>query len=159
MFLVIAAVATVDVGAVVIGRARAQAAADLAALAAVTPYPRLPPGQAGAGAAGASPAAPARNADVPPASGLGSPTERATMIAASNGGQVVTCSCGPLETTVAVSVRVPLIPFGTAVQVKGYARAVLREAVEPRPVAADRAERAIHLRLATMGRGGPRTAQ
>ena len=189
VFIVIAALVTVDVSAVIIGRARAQTAADLAALAAVTPYPELPPrasandaaglasipggaastatagaatpGGAASIAGGALPtatggaatlggaAAPAAGAPAtaPTATGssgesgrasvgllspngLGSPAERATTVAAANGGRVITCTCGPLETTIAVAVRVPLVPLGTSVQVTGYARAVLRQTVD-----------------------------
>jgi hypothetical protein len=182
VFIVIAALVTVDVSAVVIGRARAQTAADLAALAAVTPYPELPPRASAndaaglasipgggpsipsgafstaAGAPGTAAGAPGTAAGVPgtgagaPATatsaigtsggsgrasfdlmslnGLGSPAERATTVAAANGGRVIACTCGPLETTIEVAVRVPLVPLGTSVQVTGYARAVLRQAVD-----------------------------
>jgi hypothetical protein len=107
-FVVIAALVTADVGALAFARARAQTAADLAALAAVTPYP---------GAVG--PGGPANPI------GLGSAAERARVVATSNGADVVTCSCGPLDTTVGVRVRARLIPFGTTVGVTAYARAVL----------------------------------
>jgi hypothetical protein len=131
VFVVIAVLATVDVGAVVIGRTRAQTAADLAALAAVTPYPVLPSGAAGAPASDAPSVTPRPNPDPPPSNGLGSPIERAARVAAANGGRVMSCTCGPLETTIAVTVRVPLVPLGTSVQVRAYARAVLRQAVGP----------------------------
>jgi hypothetical protein len=135
-FVVIATLATVDVSALVIGRARAQTAADLAALAAVTPYPWLPPSTpAGEGPGAGSPSAhPASAASVAVASsGLQSPPDRATTIAASNGAQLITCTCGPLQATIAVTVRVLLVPFGTAVQVRGDARAVLPGTLDPSP--------------------------
>lgn len=113
-FVVIATLATADVGALAFARARAQTAADLAALAAVTPYP----GAVGPG----GPAIPI---------GLGSPAERAQVVATSNGAEVVTCSCGSLDTTVGVRVRARLIPFGTTVGVRAYARAVLPLAMDP----------------------------
>jgi Putative Flp pilus-assembly TadE/G-like len=180
VLVVIAALASVDVSAVVIGRARAQTAADLAALAAVTPYPVLPfsaeePGSAdrqstgggtsptdggtsptGGGtspsggegsptddgtspAGGGSPPTGARgavamsqvNLDLPRSNGLGSPMERAATVAVANGGRVVSCSCGPLTATVAVAVRVPLVPFNASVEVRAYARAVLGRAAGP----------------------------
>jgi hypothetical protein len=113
-FVVIATLVTADVGALAFARARAQTAADLAALAAVTPYP---------GAVG--PGGPAISI------GLGSPAERAQVVAVSNGAEVVTCSCGSLDTTVGVRVRARLIPFGTTVGVRAYARAVLPPAMDP----------------------------
>lgn len=113
-FVVIATLVTADVGALAFARARAQAAADLSALAAVTPYP---------GAAG--PGGPANPI------GLGSPAERAQVVATSNGAEVVTCSCGSLDTTVGVRVRARLIPFGTTVGVRAYGRAVLPLAMDP----------------------------
>ena len=126
VFVVIATLASVDVSAVVIGRARAQTAADLAALAAVTPYPLLP-----------GPAEEPGSADRPPTdsgtspTGSGSPMERAVTVAAANGGRVISCSCGPLTATIAVAVRVPLVPFSTSVEVRAYARAVLAQATDP----------------------------
>jgi Putative Flp pilus-assembly TadE/G-like len=113
-FVAIATLVTADVGALAFARARAQTAADLAALAAVTPYP----GAAGPG----GPASP---------NGLGSPTERTQVVATSNGAEVVTCSCGSLDTTVGVRVRAQLIPFGATVGVRAYARAVLPLAMDP----------------------------
>jgi len=124
-FLVIATLVTADVGALAFARARAQTAADLAALAAVTPYPdrmlaphrpAVPEGPPASGRA---------SADLLAAGGLGSPAERASAVAASNGAEVITCFCGPLDTIVSVRVRARLIPFGTTVDVTAYARAVL----------------------------------
>ena len=106
-FVVIAALVTADVGALAVARARAETAADLAALAAVTP--RL----AASGPGAAEPGGP------------GSPAERAHLVAASNGAVVVACSCDPLDSTITVRVQARLIPFGATVAVRGYARAVL----------------------------------
>jgi hypothetical protein len=160
LFLVIAALASVDVSAVVIGRARAQTAADLAALAAVTPYPELPGSAEGPGSANGPPIGsgtssinggtsstgggespptavtgpvvmPDVNADLPPSNGLGSPMERAATLAVANGGRVVSCSCSPLSATVSVAVRVPLVPFSTSVEVRADARAVLARVADP----------------------------
>ncbi len=116
-FVVIATLVTADVGALAFARARAQTAADLAALAAVTPHPSGPLEQS----AGTSPGL----------SGLGSPAERASAVAAGNGADMLACSCGPLEATISVGVRARLIPFGATVQVRAYARAVLRSSMAP----------------------------
>jgi hypothetical protein len=113
-FVAIATLVTADVGALAFARARAQTAADLAALAAVTPYP---------GAVGPDGAA--------SPNGLGSAAERTQVVATSNGAEVITCSCGALDTTVSVRVRARLIPFGTTVGVSAYARAVLPLAMDP----------------------------
>jgi hypothetical protein len=117
-FVVIATLVTADIGALAFARARAETAADLAALAAVTPYP----GSLGPDAA-ADPG------------GLGSPTGRAALVATSNGADMVACSCDSLDTTVSVRVRTRLIPFATTVGVRAYARAVLPLAVDPAAVA------------------------
>jgi hypothetical protein len=107
-FVVFAALVTADIGALAIARARAETAADLAALAAVTP--RLAVSGPGAAEPG----------------GLGSPAERAHLVATSNGAVVVACSCDALDSTITVRVQARLIPFGATVAVRGYARAVLR---------------------------------
>ncbi len=96
-FVVIASLVTADLGALAATRARAQTAADLAALAAVTPYPEM-----------ASPVL------------SGSPVNRAEAIARANGAQVIGCACAPLEATVGVRLRLPLAPFGAAVEVRAY---------------------------------------
>jgi secretion/DNA translocation related TadE-like protein len=115
-FVMVATLVTADVGALVAARARAQTAADLAALAAVTPHP---------------------GASLEPTGGvpgdLGSPAGRAGAVAASNGAELVSCSCGPLETTISVRVPVRLIPPGTTVQVRAHARAVLPLGLAPPP--------------------------
>src|SRR6266567_4339895 len=74
----------------------------------------------------------AQTAGTPPGlSGLGSPAERASAVAAGNGADMLACSCGPLEATISVGVRARLIPFGATVQVRAYARAVLRSSMAP----------------------------
>jgi len=117
-FVVIATLVTADLGALAYARARAQTAADLAALAAVTPHP-------------SGPVVPTGGMPHGVLDGLGSPAERANAVAASNGSDVLACSCGPLETTISVRVRARLIPFRTTVEVKAYARAVLPPSVDP----------------------------
>jgi Putative Flp pilus-assembly TadE/G-like len=125
-FVVIATLATADVGALASARARAQTAADLAALAAVTPHA----GGALEGTGGAPGAVPG---------GLGSPAERASAVATSNGAEVLACACGPLEATITIGLRTRLIPLGTTVRVRAYAKAVLPSSVassatiRPRP--------------------------
>lgn len=117
-FVVIATLVTADVGALASARARAQTAADLAALAAVTPHL----GDVSV-----------RTGDGPGADlvGLGSPAERASAVAASNAAEVLACDCGPLEATVTVAVRARLIPLGTSVRVRAYAKAALPSSVVP----------------------------
>ena len=115
-FVVIAALVTADIGALAVARARAETAADLAALAAVTPH-----------LAASGPSAPDNS------SGLGSPAERAHLVATSNGAEVIACSCDPVDSTVTVRVHAHLIPFGATVAVRGSARAVLP--MDPSPAA------------------------
>ena len=120
-FVVIATLVTADVGALAFARARAQTAADLAALAAITPHP-------GAWMEGSGGAPGGVLGD------LGSPGGRASAVAAANGAEVLACSCGPLETAITVRVRARLIPLGTTVQVRAYAKAVLPSPVTPAKV-------------------------
>lgn len=94
-FVVITALVAVDLGALAVASAQAQTAADLAALAAVTP-------------AGGAPAA-----------------DRAGQAAAANGARLTWCRCRPMEAVVSVRRRVLLAPFGMPVEVRAYARAVL----------------------------------
>lgn len=77
-------------------RARMQTAADLAALAALTP-----------------------------ATGTAASAGRATSIARANGAEEVRCTCGPLEAVVTVGRPVPVLPGGVTVTVRAAARAVL----------------------------------
>ena len=121
-FVLAAALVTVDLGALAAARARAQTAADLAALAAVTPYP----GDLAATAAEGSP-----GVDRAAAAQASAPSGRASAIAAANGAQMVACGCEPLAATVAVRVRLVMVPFSVAVQVSAYARAVLPVSLEP----------------------------
>jgi secretion/DNA translocation related TadE-like protein len=93
--VVMAALVTADIGALAVARAQAQTAADLAALAAVTP-------------AGGGPA-----------------LARAGEIAAANGARMTRCSCEPMEAVVSVRRRVRLAPFGRVVEVRADARAIL----------------------------------
>ena len=93
--VVMAALVTADIGALAVARAQAQTAADLAALAAVTP------------------------------TGGGPAPARAGEIAAANGARMTRCSCEPMEAVVSVRRRVRLAPFGRVVEVRADARAIL----------------------------------
>jgi secretion/DNA translocation related TadE-like protein len=93
--VVMAALVTADIGALAVARAQAQTAADLAALAAVTPT-------------GDEPA-----------------LARAEKIAAANGARMTRCTCEPMEAVVSVRRRVRLAPFGRVVEVRADARAIL----------------------------------
>jgi secretion/DNA translocation related TadE-like protein len=95
VFLTFAGVMALDVGLLVVARARAQTAADLAALAALTPA-HTGQGPGGAGA-----------------------------VAAANGAELVACSCGATEAVVTVRSRVGMLPAGTALTMTARARAVL----------------------------------
>jgi secretion/DNA translocation related TadE-like protein len=92
----IAVLVAADLGALAVARAQAQTAADLAALAAVTPADH---GQA---------------------------ANRAGEVAAANGTRMTRCGCQPMEAVVGVRRRVLLVPFGVPVEVRAYARAVLQ---------------------------------
>ncbi len=109
--VIMAALVTADLGALAVARARAQTAADLAALAAVAP------------------------------AGGDSAVDRATEIAAANGAGMTRCTCEPMEAVISVHRRVLLPPFGVPVEVRAYARAVLPgpdTAVLARPAPASR---------------------
>jgi secretion/DNA translocation related TadE-like protein len=93
--VIVAALVAADLGALEVARAQAQTAADLAALAAVTP--------AGGGLA----------------------ADRAREIAVANGADMTRCTCEPMEAVIGVRRRVLLAPFGMPVEVSAYARAVL----------------------------------
>lgn len=93
--VVVVAYIAADLGALEVARAQAQTAADLAALAAVTP------------------------------AGGGTPAGRAREIAAANGADVTRCTCEPMEAVIGVRRRVLLAPFAMPVEVTAYARAVL----------------------------------
>jgi secretion/DNA translocation related TadE-like protein len=93
--VVMVALVTADIGALAVARAQAQTAADLAALAAVTP------------------------------SGDGPALTRAGEIASVNGARMTRCTCEPTEAVVSVRRRVRLAPFGRVVEVRADARAIL----------------------------------
>jgi secretion/DNA translocation related TadE-like protein len=95
VFVMLAGVMALDVGLLVVARARAQTAADLAALAALTPSDAGP---------------------VPGAPGT---------VAAANGAELVACSCGPTEAVVTVRSHVRMLPAGVALSVTARARSVL----------------------------------
>jgi hypothetical protein len=96
-------VVAVDVGALAGARAAAQTAADMAALAALTPT----------------------DAAVAAPGGSGSGRARAAEIAAANGADLVACDCSVAEAVVTVRRRVRLAPGGLAVTLVARARAVL----------------------------------
>jgi hypothetical protein len=96
-------VVAVDVGALAGARAAGQTAADLAALAALTPT----------GAPGTTPP------------GGASGRDRAAGIAAANGAELVACDCSTAEAVVTVRRRVHLAPGGLTVTLVARARAVL----------------------------------
>jgi len=94
VFVLFAGVMALDVGLLVVARARAQTAADLAALAALTAA-HAGPGPGGAGA-----------------------------VATANGAELLACSCGATEAVVTVRSRVSMLPAGLALSVTARARAV-----------------------------------
>jgi hypothetical protein len=108
----------VDIGALVIARAAAQTAADMAALAALTPVdvfaaprpptPGPPPGPGSSGAWD---------------EGWGASS--AVDIATANGADLVMCECSAVQALVRVRRRVGLVPGGLSVTVTATARAVL----------------------------------
>ncbi|HZD02268.1 MAG TPA: Rv3654c family TadE-like protein [Actinomycetes bacterium] len=104
--VVIAALVAADLGALAAARAQTQTAADLAALAAVTP------------------------------AGAGSAVDRAAAVAQANGARMTRCQCQPTEAMVSVRRRVALTPFGVVVEVRAYARAVLANPDRRRAVTA-----------------------
>jgi hypothetical protein len=109
-----------DVGLLVVARARTQAAADLAALGALTPG-------GGPGASHGRPSVP-----VGPVGG-GEPAARAGAVAAANGAELVACACGPTEAVVTVRSRVRLLPGGMVLSMTARARAVLPGLDGPEP--------------------------
>ena len=113
--ILMAGVVAVDVGALAGARATAQTAADMAALAALTPSAGRPPDRE-----------PER--DRRPGIGVQSPgprAARATEIAAANGAELVRCDCSAVQAVVRVTRRVRLVPGGLTVLVPARARAVL----------------------------------
>jgi len=101
-------VVAVDVGALVSVRAAVQTAADMAALAALTPV---------------DPFAPDRQGEAGRTEGRA--TSRAAEIAAANRAELVLCECSAVQAVVRVRRRVRLVPGGLAVMVTARARAVL----------------------------------
>ena len=114
-FVLMVGVVAVDVGALAGARAAAQTAADMAALAALTPgaehLPQPEPGREGRPEIGA------RSTDPRAA--------RAAAIAAANGAELVRCDCSAVQAVVRVRRRVRLVPGGLTVLVTARARAVL----------------------------------
>jgi secretion/DNA translocation related TadE-like protein len=94
--VLLAGLVATDLALLASARARMQTAADLAALAALTPAP-----------------------------GTAASPGRAAKIAKANGAEEVRCACEPLEALVTVGHRVVLLPGGVAVTVHAAARAVL----------------------------------
>jgi secretion/DNA translocation related TadE-like protein len=93
--VIVAGLVTADLGALAAARAQAQTAADLAALAAVTP------------------------------TGESMAVDRAREAAIANGADLTRCACAPMEAVIGVRRRVLLPPFGVPVELHAYARAVL----------------------------------
>ena len=101
-------VVAVDVGALVSARAAVQTAADMAALAAITPVDPFALDRQG-------------EAERPE----GRATSRAAEIAAANGAELVLCECSAVQAVVRVRRGVRLVPGGLAVMLTARARAVL----------------------------------
>jgi hypothetical protein len=110
-FVMLAGVAAVDIGALAVARAAAQTAADMAALAALTP--RVGPVVAPVG---------------------DSAETRAAELAGANGAELVACDCSAVQAVVSVRRRQRLVPAGLTVALIASARAVLSQ-----PAADDRA--------------------
>jgi hypothetical protein len=96
-FVLLAGLAAVDIGVLAAARAATQAAADLAALAALTPEPTTTAG----------------------------PEARAAELAAANGAELVACDCSAIEAVVTVRRRQRLVPAALVVRLTSRARAVL----------------------------------
>ncbi|HEV8425305.1 MAG TPA: histidine kinase [Actinomycetes bacterium] len=100
--ILLVGVVAVDVGGLVGARAAAQTAADMAALAALTPR---------------------GGPVVRPAAGVGE--ARAAEISAANGAELVGCDCSAVKAVVSVRRRVRLVPGTLTVVLTARARAVL----------------------------------
>lgn len=100
--ILLVGVVAVDVGGLVAARAAAQTAADMAALAVLTPR---------------------GGPVVPPAARFGE--ARAADIAAANGAELVACDCSAVQAVVTVRRRVRLAPGTLTVAVTARARAVV----------------------------------
>ena len=114
-FVLMVGVVAVDVGALAGARAAAQTAADMAALATLTPIAEHAPDREPEG-------------EVRPQIG-GQSTDpraaRAAEIAVANGAELVRCDCSAVQAVVRVRRRVRLVPGGLTVLVTARARAVL----------------------------------
>jgi Putative Flp pilus-assembly TadE/G-like len=126
VFVLGAGMMALDVGLLVVGRARAQTAADLAALAALTPAAGgpgasqgLPSGPGGRDAPQGLPSGPRGPG------GHGGPAAAARAVAAANGAELLSCACGPTEAVVTVRSRVRMLPAGMPLPMTARARAVL----------------------------------
>jgi len=153
-FVLMAGVVAVDIGALAGARAAAQTAADMAALAALTPEVEHPPqrepahvqppepGSAAAqtegrdtfratarmdGPDGFRPAAAVEGRKAAEAAHQGQEgrASRAAEIAMANGAELVRCDCSAVQAVVSVRRRVRFVPGGLTVLVTARARAVL----------------------------------
>jgi secretion/DNA translocation related TadE-like protein len=111
-FVLLAGVAAVDIGALAVARAAAQTAADMAALAALTP-----------------------RADPPGAPTRDSAESRAAELARANGAELVACDCSAVQAVVKVRRRQPLLPGGLVVGLVASARSVLSQSAAEPPAA------------------------
>jgi hypothetical protein len=139
VFVMCGGVMALDVGLLVVARARAQTAADLAALAALTP------------AGGGQDASRGSRSDPASPIGNGGPASRASSVAAANGAELVACACGPTEVVVTVRRRVRVLPSGMLLSMTARARAVLPglNGPEPERTLSLRSE-AVHRRMAAL---------
>jgi Putative Flp pilus-assembly TadE/G-like len=117
-FVLMAGVVAVDVGALAGARAAVQTAADMAALAALTPEgePASPRADWGHGS-GAFRFQAADQED--------GRASWAAEIAMANGAELVRCDCSAVQAVVSVRRRVRFVPGGLTVSVTARARAVL----------------------------------
>ena len=113
-FVLVAGLAAVDIGALAASRAALQTAADMAALAALTPEVPAPSQQSETSAARAE-----------------GPEVRAAELAAANEAELVACECSAVEAVVTVRRRQALVPDGLVVTLTAKARAVLGQPREP----------------------------
>jgi secretion/DNA translocation related TadE-like protein len=104
--VLVVGIVAVDIALLVVARARAQTAADLAALAALAPS-----------ATGWEAGEPSPDGSAPVAA--------AEAVVAANGAELVACACGANEAVVTVRERVHLLPAGTTLSASARARAVL----------------------------------
>jgi hypothetical protein len=155
VFVLAAGMMALDVGVLVVGRARAQTAADLAALAALTPVAGgpgasqgLPSGPGGPGASQGSPSGPVGSG------GEGGPAAAARAVAAANGAERLSCACGPTEAVVTVRSRVRMLPAGMLLPMTARARAVLPGLYGPEPLRRDGARPHRGSSLAGSAHGG-----